>query len=332
MNLSLKSKTIQSITLATVAAVALGLGAARDASAAEDVTYLLPAIPSLPAFGPWMLAKQRGYYADEGLNVTFQSAQGGVDVAKQVGVGNAQIGGAIGDTPIIVRANGIPVKAVAVLGGGSLMQLVAPADSGISGPADLEGKKISVMSYQDTTFYSLLGMLASAGLTRNDVEALAAGPANVWQLFLSGDVAAMAAVPDWIGIVQDNGREVSIIPSGNYFPSMAQAVLASDELIAERPDLVEKLVRATLKGMRDIMDDPAGAAADYVKEVTSHAGKEASIQRVFELYAKYVYAGQDTLGTMDEQRLGEVQDFYLEQGIIRRASELSDLYTNEFIK
>ncbi len=328
MNISIKSIALT----AAAAAFAFGLGSPRTAGAAEDVTYLLPAIPSLPAFGPWMLAKQRGYYADEGLNVTFQSAQGGVDVAKQVGVGNAQIGGAIGDTPIIVRANGIPVKAVAVLGGGSLTQLVTPADSGISSPADLKGSKISVMSYQDTTFYSLLGMLASAGLTRNDVEALAAGPANVWQLFLSGEVAAMAAVPDWIGIVQDNGKDVNILPSGEFFPSMAQAVLASDELIEERPDLVQKLVRATLKGMRDIMDDPAGAAADYVKEVTSHAGKEASIQRVFELYSKYVYAGQAQIGAMDEKRLAEVQDFYLDQGIVRRASELSDLYTNEFIQ
>ena len=47
---------------------------------------------------------------------------GGVDVAKQIGAGNAIIGGAIGDTPIIVRANGVPVKAVAVLGAGALTQ------------------------------------------------------------------------------------------------------------------------------------------------------------------------------------------------------------------
>ena len=81
----------------------------------EEVTFLLPAPEAQVAFAPWMLARSRGYYAAEGLKVTFQPGRGGVDVAKQVGAGNAAIGGAFGDTPIVVRAQGVPVKAVAVL-------------------------------------------------------------------------------------------------------------------------------------------------------------------------------------------------------------------------
>src|SRR3546814_13214196 len=38
---------------------------AAPAAMAEDVTYLLPAPPSLPAFGPWMVAQQRGYFKAE---------------------------------------------------------------------------------------------------------------------------------------------------------------------------------------------------------------------------------------------------------------------------
>ena len=56
------------------------------------------------------------------------------------------------------------------------MQLVVRADSGIKKPADLKGKTISVMSFQDTTYYALLGLLASAGLTQNDVNIQAVGP------------------------------------------------------------------------------------------------------------------------------------------------------------
>ena len=95
------------VLLAALAAAFSGTAAA----AAEKVTYLLPAPAFLPAFGPWMLAKQRGYFEKEGLDVDFEAAKGGADAAKQVGAGNAVIGGAIGDTPIIVRANGVPVKA-----------------------------------------------------------------------------------------------------------------------------------------------------------------------------------------------------------------------------
>ena len=131
----------------------------------EEVTYLLPAPAQQVAFAPWMLAQQRGYYAQEGLKVTFQPGRGGVDVAKQIGAGNAPIGGAFGDTPIIARANGVPVKAVALLGGRSMTQVVVMEDSGINGPKDLKGKTVTVMTYADSGFYALQAMLASVGLT-----------------------------------------------------------------------------------------------------------------------------------------------------------------------
>ncbi len=298
----------------------------------EEVTYLLPAPAFLPAFGPWMLAQSRGYYAKEGLKVNFVVGKGGVDVAKQVGAGNAPIGGAIGDTPIIARAQGIPVKAVALLGGKSLTQLVVHADKGINGPKDLKGKTITTLAYQDTTFYALQGMLASAGLTKNDVNAQAAGPAGVWQLFASGKADAMAAVPDWIVSAQDAGAKVRIFSSDDYFESMAQAILASDETIQKRPELIEKLVRATLKGLQDIIKDPTAAAQDYADAVPQHKGKAATIAEVFKLYNVYVYPGQKKLGEMDPKRLESVQAFYVKEGIVPKASPIDELYTNRFVK
>ena len=74
-------------------AAAVTAGVAGSAIAAKKVNYLLPAPGFLPAFAPWQLAKHKGYYAAEGLEVAFQRSKGGVDVAKQVGVGNAPIGG-----------------------------------------------------------------------------------------------------------------------------------------------------------------------------------------------------------------------------------------------
>ena len=301
-------------------------------AAAEEVTYLLPAPPFLPAFGPWMLAQARGYYKAEGLKVKFQTARGGVDVAKQVGAGNAVIGGGIGDTSIIVRPNGIPVKAVAVLGGKSLMQLVTRADGPIKTLKDLKGKTITALSLQDTTYYGLLGMLASVGLTKNDVKAQGAGPVGVWKLFIAGKSDAMAGVPDWIGIAMGAKVKVKIWPADDYFKSMAQAILASDKVIKEKPMLIEKLVRATLRGMSDIMKDPDGASIDYVKHVTRHKGKEKAMAGVFKLYNQYVYPGQKKLGAMDRDRLKGLQEFYVKQGIVRKSSKLDDLYTNQFVK
>ena len=313
-------------------ALALAVGTTSVVQAEQKVTYLLPAPAFLPAFGPWMLAKGKGYYAEEGLDVEFVSAKGGVDVAKQVGAGNAVIGGGIGDTPLIVRANGIPVKAVAVLGGGSLMILATDKDAGIDTVEALKGRTVTTMSYQDTTFYALLGMLASVGLTRNDIDAQAAGPANTWKLFIAGEADAMAAVPDWIAIARAQGKNMNLFPADDHFRSMAQAIIAADDTIAEQPELIGKLVRATLQGMKDIMADPAAASVDYVKAVPQHEGKEKAMEAVFRLYNKYVYPGQSTLGAMDEARLAALQEFYVTQGIVREAVPVEDLYTNRFVQ
>jgi NitT/TauT family transport system substrate-binding protein len=143
---------------------------APTARADEKITYLFPAPPILPAFGPIQIAKGKGYFAQAGLDVNYAVGRGGVDVAKEVGAGNVPLGGIVADGPIVVRQNGVPVKIVALFGGKGFMQLVVRADSGIQKPADLKGKTITVMSYQDTTFYALLGLLASAGLTQNDVD------------------------------------------------------------------------------------------------------------------------------------------------------------------
>ena len=325
--------TLRSWKSALVAAAAIGLvGMTAPAVAAEKVTYLLAAPTFLPAFGPWVLAKQRGYFDQEGLDVTFEIAKGGVDAAKQVGVGNALVGEALGDTPILVRANGVPVKAVALLGGGGLMQLVVHADSPIKGPADLKGKTVTVMAYTDTTYYVLLGMLAKVGLTKSDIDAQAVGPTNVWKLFLAGKSDALASVPDWEGDLMEAGAKIRVIPANQYFDSMAQIVVASDDMIKKRPDLIKKVVTATLRGWQDIVKDPDGAAVDFCKAVPQRAGQEKAMARVFRLYNQYVYPGQTKPGAFDEKRFAILQDFYLKQGVIEKATPVKDLFTNQFVE
>ncbi|MBI5441279.1 MAG: ABC transporter substrate-binding protein [Deltaproteobacteria bacterium] len=298
----------------------------------EEVTYLLPAPAAQIAFAPWMLAQQRGYYAREGLKVTFQPGRGGVDVAKMVGAGNAIVGGAFGDTPIVVRANGVPVKAVALLGGRSMMALVVHEDSKITRPKDLKGKTVTVMTYADAGYYALLGMLASGGLNKSDVDIQAAGPAGTWQLFAARKADGMAAVPEWIAEVRQAGAKVRIMPAYEYTKSMAQAIVSSDEAIRKHPDLIRKLVRATLRGFKDIMTDPKAAVRDYVAAMPMYRGREAFVEETFRLYNTHVYPGQEVFGLMDADRLGALQKFYFEQGIVQKEVPVSELFTNQFIQ
>jgi NitT/TauT family transport system substrate-binding protein len=298
----------------------------------EKVTYLFPAPPILPAFGPIRLALGKGYFKDAGLDVSFAVGRGGVDVAKQVGAGNAPLGGIVADGPIMVRGNGVPVKIVAVFGGRGFMQLVVREDSGIEKPADLKGKTITVMSYQDTTFYALLGLMASAGLTQNDANIQQAGPTGVWQFVAEGKSVGMAGVPDWIPPVQAAGVKVRVIPTETYFPHMAQGIAASDQLIKDKPDMIRKFVRAALRGMKDVMDDPDKAAEDFVSFVPDWKGRERGVQFAMRMYAKDVYPGQKVLGEADGARLEKLQQFYLSKGFIQKATPVAELFTNEFVK
>jgi NitT/TauT family transport system substrate-binding protein len=316
----------------TLAFALLASPVSTPAFAAESITYLFPAPPILPAFGPIQLAKGKGYFSDAGLDVSFAVGRGGVDVAKQVGAGNAPIGGIVADAPIMVRGNGVPIKMVAVFGGKGFMQLVVREDSGIEKPADLKGKTITVMSFQDTTFYALLGLLASAGLTQDDVNIQAVGPTGVWEFVATGKSAGMAGVPDWIPPVQAAGVKVRVIPTDEFFPHMAQAIAVSDQVIKERPEMVQKFVTAALHGMKDIMDDPDKAAQDFVTFVPEWKGKEGAVKAAFNYYAKLVYVGQNKLGEINVQRLTTLQDFYLAKGIIPKKTPVEELYTNQFIK
>lgn len=316
-----------------VAALALALGSAA-ASAQERVTYLFPAPDFLPAFAPFQIARHLGYFEEAGLEVEFRVGQGGADVAAQVGAGNVDLGGGIGDTPIVVRAQGLPVRGVALLGGRGLTQIAWRTDRGIEGVADLRGKTIGVLAFQDTTYFNLLGVLASEGLRRADVNAQAVGAGGIIQLMISGDLDAISGVPEWIDAIEQAGVELEQMPVDSVFPAMAQAILASDRTIAERPEVVQGFVNAVLRAIRDIKDDPAAMARIYTEAVPRHQGSEDTIERIMRAYVEKIYAEapHHPLGTFDPERLAEVQAFYLDRGIVRTAVPVEDLFTNRFVE
>jgi NitT/TauT family transport system substrate-binding protein len=317
----------------TVAAAIFALSASV-ATAAEKVTYLFPAPDFLPAFAPFQLAKHKGYFEAAGLEVEFKVGKGGADVATQVAVGNADVGGGIGDTPIIVRSNGLNVRGIGLLGGRGLTQLAWRQDSGIKGPADLKGKAVGVLSFQDTTYYNLLGVLASVGIDKSDVNIQAVGPGGVIQLTVAGNLQALSGVPEWIAAIEGAGVKLDQVPVDSIFPAMAQAIIASDDTIKARPEVLKGFVGAVLKAVREISADPAQAAKEYVSFMPQHTGKEAEIEGILRSYATLVYPeGKDQpLGTFSTERMTEVQAFYLKNGIIQKAVPVEDLYTNDFAK
>ena len=125
---------------------------------------------------------------------------------------------------------------------------------------------------------------------------------------------------------------IKVLPTDEFFPHMAQAIAASDQIIKEKPELVRSFVKAALHGMKDIMDDGDKAAADFVKFVPEWTGKEGQVKEAFAYYDKLVYPGQKVLGAVDPERMAKLQDFYLAKGIIQKKSPVDELFTNQFVE
>jgi NitT/TauT family transport system substrate-binding protein len=323
------------ITRRTALGGLLAAAAVRPAFAApEAITYLFPAPSFLPAFMPFHIALKRGYYEKNNVAVTFQTGKGGADVAKQVGVGNADLGGGLGETSMIVRPNDLPVRAVAQLGSHPLFQLITRKDSNVKKLEDLRGKKLGVIGYQDTGYYALLAVLAASGIKRDELEIQAVGPAGVTQLMIAKSLDGIMATPEWADAIEVAGITLDYYPIEGIFPAMAQAIVASDKIVKERPAAVGGFVKAVLQAVRDCMADPAAAAKDFVAAVPQHAGKEAEMERILRRYVKDVYATTpaSALGTFDAKRIKTVQDFYVSNKIIQSAVPVEDLYTNQFVK
>jgi NitT/TauT family transport system substrate-binding protein len=154
----------------------------------------------------------------------------------------------------------------------------------------------------------------------------------VWEFVATGKSVGMAGVPDWIPPVQAAGVKVKVIPTDEFFPHMAQGIAASDQGIKEKPELIRKFVRAALRGMKDIMDDPDKAADDFIRFVPEWKGREGAVKFALNMYAKAVYPGQKVLGEINVERLAKLQDFYAAKGFITNKTPVDELYTNQFIK
>lgn len=322
------------ITRRTAIGGLLATATMRPAFAApEKINYLFPAPAFLPAFLPFQLARKRDYFAANNIEVNFQTGKGGADVATQVAVGNVDLGGGVGETSMIVRPNKLPVRGVAQLGQRSLFQLATRKDVNVRKPADLRGKKLGVISYQDTGYYALLAVLAAGDLKRTDLEIQAVGPAGVTQLMIAKSLDGIVAVPEWADTIEQAGIALDYFEIDKVFPAMAQAILASDKIIKERPAAVGGFIKAVLQAVRDCMKDPASAARDYVAAVPQHAGKEETIERILRRYVTTVYHTEpaSALGRFDPKRMKTVQTFYVENNIIQTAVPIDELYTNEFV-
>ncbi len=229
--------------IAALAAFGLLLATA-PAQAAQKLTVILDWFVN-PDHGPLVIAREKGFFAEEGLEVELVPPADPNDPPKLVAAGRADLAVSYQPQLHLQVQEGLPLVRVGTLVATPLNSLVVLADSGIDSVADLEGRKVgfSVSGFED----ALLGaMLAGHGLSLDDVE-LVNVQFNLTPALLSGQVDAV------IGAYRNfelNQLDIEGRPGRAFYPE-EEGVPAYDELIyVTRPELVgDPRIRAFLRAV-----------------------------------------------------------------------------------
>jgi len=150
------------------ATIALALALAAPAQAQDRLTVLLDWFVN-PDHAPLIIARDRGFFAEHGLEVELIAPADPNDPPKLVAAGQAEIAVSYQPQLHLQVAEGLPLRRIGTLVATPLNSLVVLADGPVQSLADLEGKKVgfSVGGFED----ALLGaMLGQHDLTLDDIE------------------------------------------------------------------------------------------------------------------------------------------------------------------
>ena len=140
-------------------AFALGLGAVTAAQAADKVTLQLKWVVQ-GQFAGYLVAKDKGFYKDAGLDVTV--APGGPDIAPETVIANKQADVIVDWMPaaLAAREKGVPLVNIAQPFKRSGLELTCRKETGIKTPADFKGKTLGVWFYgNEYPFLNWMGKL-----------------------------------------------------------------------------------------------------------------------------------------------------------------------------
>ncbi len=291
----------------------------------ERVTLLLEWFPN-PDHVALYVAKEAGFFAEEGINVEFQVPTDPNLPPRAVALGQADFAVNYAPNVVIARAQGVPIVSVAALIPNTLAGVMFLRGSGIEGPQDLKGKTIGVSV---TPLYEvLLAVLAGAGgLKPGDWETVFVG-FNLVPALLSGQVDAISgAFRNFEPVVAElAGREAGVLPFEAYgVPRYDELVLITrDELLRKTPDKARRFLRAVARGIAFTLERPAEALKFFFR-ANPDLDDELN-RRAFRETLPYLGSPWQL-----PTRWARLAEFLYEQGLIERAVDANELFTNEFL-
>ncbi|HWE61319.1 MAG TPA: ABC transporter substrate-binding protein, partial [Chloroflexota bacterium] len=223
----------------------------------QAITLSMGYVPNVQ-FAPFYVADARGYYAAAHVKVTFDYAQS-PDIIKLIAAGNLGFGNTEADQVIVGRAHGLSVVSVLTQYQRFPVVIFALQSSHIRSFADLKGKTIGIPGLYGASYTGLLAALHAAHLSTSDVKIEAINYTQVSEVARHQVDAAVGYVMNEPVQLQQLGYKVTVLPVANVADLAGAGVIASQSLIQRQPNLVQRFVQATYRGLSDTIANPNAA-------------------------------------------------------------------------
>lgn len=241
------------------------------AVAAEKVRFQTDWIPSgehAMYYGGWA----KGIYAEEGLDITITRGYGSGDTVTKLAGGAADFGVADLGAVMTARARAnVPVKTIAINYMHSPHSLFVLKSSGIKDFKGLEGKKIGVTPGNSHKLY-FPAVATKSGTDPNKIIWVNMdGAAMAAQLIAKNlDAAPFYSIHHYYQnkAAVKAGEEIVVLPFVQAgFAIYAASLIATDEMIAKKPDTVRKFLKASKRVFEWARDNPEEACKLHVQKV-----------------------------------------------------------------
>lgn len=295
----------------------------------EKITMVLDWTPNTNHTGLYV-AEAQGYFKDQGLDVEIiQPGDAGAD--QLVASGKADFGISYQEGVTLARTQGVPLVSIAAIIQHNTSGFAAPKDKGITSPKDFEGKTYGGWGSPIEKAVIETIMKADGGdVAKMDI--INAGDADFFTM-TEKDVDFAWIYYGWTGVEAElRGKDIDMVYLTDYSDKLDYytPVLATNEkMIADKPEIVEKMVAAVAKGYEYAIENPEDAA-NILLVAAPDLSQDLVINSQKWLADKY----QDDAEQWGVQKLDvwkNYADWMTENGVLEGEFDPEQAFTNEFL-
>jgi NitT/TauT family transport system substrate-binding protein len=318
----------RTILVTITALLLLAACVSRPAAGLTPVRLSMGYIPNVQ-FAPLYLADKKGYFAAEGIDISFAYADENQTTAL-VGANELQFAVVSGEQVLLARAQGLPVVYVAAWYQQYPVSVVAKSEQEIKDPSDLRGRTIGLPGLYGANYIGLRALLYSGGLAEKDVTLDSIGYTQVESLVTDRDQAVSVYTANEPVQLRSQGYSLNELRVADYVQLASNGLITNEETMKKNPQLVRGMVAAMLKGIADTIADPQEAYQVCLHYVENLAQADAAVQK--EVLAT-------STGLWKTNRLGEssplawenMQAVLLDMGLLAVPVDLTKAYSNDFL-